>query len=357
MSQNYFVAIMAGGIGSRFWPSSRSHLPKQFLDITGNGKSLLQQTVDRLDGLVQKENILVVSNQQYKDLILEQVPWMSESQLLLEPSRNNTAPCVAYTALHLNALNKQAVFAMIPADHVIEKEDVFRAKMRQGFEKATSEEAIVTLGIAPDRPDTGYGYIHYDQDDSAEIAKVFSFKEKPNLEMAKEYLNQGGYVWNAGIFIWSCQTILSAFANNSPMILNVLTEDQSKFGTSDEQEYVNRVYPSTESISVDYAILEHAQNVYTIPVDMGWSDLGTWNSLYAYSNKDNSGNAQLAATAELIESKGNLIRVSQKDKLIVVKGLEDFIIIDEDDVLLIYPREQEQEIKQVRLSIKDEKYK
>jgi len=356
MSSNRYIAIMAGGVGSRFWPSSRESRPKQFLDITGSGSSLLQQTVERVLHLVPADHIYIVSNLKYADQILEQLPMLTKDSLLLEPSRNNTAPCVAYTALHLKAKNPDAVFAMLPADHIIAKEDAFAEAMNKGFDLAASQEAIVTLGIQPTRPDTGYGYIKYDAGNGNQgIFKVNSFKEKPSKEVAESYLKEGGYVWNGGIFIWSCSTIINNFKQSSPQIIEVLAEDESAYATDREQDYINRVYPQTDKISVDYAILEHATNVYTIPVDLGWSDLGTWGSLYAYLDKNENQNVILSDHHEIIESKGNLIKTT-KDKLIVVKGLEDFIVIDEDDVLLIYPRDKEQEIKQVRSSLQNKSF-
>ncbi len=357
MSQNYYVAIMAGGIGSRFWPASRESTPKQFLDITDCGSSLIQQTVARLTDLIPQEHILIVSNSIYADLILEQLPMIKRSQLLLEPSRNNTAPCVAYTALHLNAINPDAVFAMLPADQVIKKEDEFLKAMTKGFARAEKDNAIVTLGINPTRPDTGYGYIDYNAEENDNgIFKVNSFKEKPSVETAKKYLEKGGYVWNAGIFIWSSKTILKAFRQSANQILQVLAQDTSKYGTKEEQAYIDEVYPQTQSISVDYAILEQASNVFTIPVDIGWSDLGTWNSLYAFLDKDKYDNVTLAKNTAISDSTGNLIRLGDKEKLIVIKGLHDFIVIDEGDVLLIYPRGKEQEIKQIRSSLKDKRF-
>ncbi len=357
MNKNQYVAIMAGGVGSRFWPASRETTPKQFLDITGSGSSLLQQTVARLKELVPIQNVYIVSNLIYADQILEQLPMLTKGQLLLEPSRNNTAPCVAYTALHLQAIDPEAVFAVLPADHIIKKEKAFVSAMQKGYAKAASNDAIVTLGITPTRPDTGYGYIDYDASSAyAGIYKVNSFKEKPTLSIAQQYLDQGGYVWNAGIFIWSCKTILNNFSKTAPQIIEVLSKDISKYGTKREQDYINEVYPLTDKISVDYAILESADNVYTIPVDIGWSDLGTWNSLYAYLEKDKDENVTLSPHSEIQESKGNLVRIQKKDKLVVIKGLEDYIVIDEEDVLLIYPRNDEQEIKKLRSSLKDKRF-
>ena len=353
MSTKNYVAIMAGGVGSRFWPSSRESRPKQFLDITDSGNSLLQQTVERLEGLVPLSNILIVSNKKYKEQILQQLPLIHANQLLLEPSRNNTAPCVAYTALHLQSIDEDAVFAMLPADHVIKNVAAFQDALNLGFEKAAKSNSIVTLGIEPTKPDTGYGYIHYDSThDMNGIHAVKSFKEKPDRATAESYLKQGDYVWNAGIFIWSVQTILKQFSISASEILKVLTTDLSKFGTEQEQSYIDEVYPKTKKISVDFAILEHADNVFTIPVDIGWSDLGTWNSLYGFLEKDSNENVVLSNHAFIEDGKGNLVRVKDDNKLIVMKGLSNFIIVDEGDVLLIYPRDKEQEIKQIKQKIK-----
>jgi len=357
MPSHRYVAIMAGGVGSRFWPSSREALPKQFLDITGKGSSLLQQTVDRVLKFVSEDHIYIVSNLKYAEQILEQLPMLTIDNLLLEPTRNNTAPCVAYTALHLQAKDEDAVFAMLPADHIIADEEAFAKAMVKGYEKAESENAIVTLGIRPTRPDTGYGYINYDSTSPVDgIYKVNSFKEKPNKEVAERYLADGGYVWNGGIFIWSCRTIISNFKASSPQIIDVLSRDLSKYNTDQEQAYINEVYPLTDKISVDYAILESATNVFTIPVDLGWSDLGTWGSLYSYMDKDGNANVVLAKENEIISSDGNLIRTSSDKKLVVVKGLKDYIIIDEDDVLLIYPRAEEQDIKKVRSGLQNKSF-
>lgn len=357
MNENYYVAIMAGGVGSRFWPASRENRPKQFLDITDSGSSLIQQTVARVRDIVPVENILIVSNAQYKELILEQLPMLKEDQLLLEPSRNNTAPCVAYTALHLQAKNKNAVFAMLPADHIIKKQNVFASCLKRAYTYARDEEAIVTLGITPTRPDTGYGYINYDPNPNPSgVHEVHSFKEKPDVTTAQHYLDAGGYVWNAGIFVWSVDTILNAFRKSSKEILDVLCRNNAMYGTPREQAYINEVYPETPNISVDFAILEHAENVFSIPADMGWSDLGTWNSLYEYMDKDSHDNVVLPKSKKLEDMHGNLIRTADPNKIVVAKGLKDFIIIDDGNALLIYPRADEQKIKQVRQSIKDERY-
>jgi len=346
MSNNY-IAIMAGGVGTRFWPASRASRPKQFLDILGIGKSLLQMTFERASQIVPKENVVIVSNKKYKDLILDQLPELNPNQILLEPSMNNTAPCVLYTALHLNAKNPNSNFAVIPSDHMILKEDVFTIKMLMAFDFAAHNEAIVTLGIQPTRPDTGYGYINFKVSDE-KVLDVIEFKEKPNEATAQKYLDSGNYLWNAGIFVWSVKTIINSFRKNAEDILSVLSQDLNRFGTTEEQKYIDQVYSKTRNISVDFAILEKSNNVKTIPSDIGWSDLGTWNSLYNYLPKDKNDNVIQTLKSNLEGVKGNLIRTSSSDKLVVIKGLENYIIVDDDNVLLIYPRSDEQEIKKVR---------
>lgn len=348
-----YIAIMAGGIGSRFWPASTADRPKQFLDILGVGKSLIRLTYERCAKIVPPDHVLVVTNQRYKELVQEHIPEMPERNILCEPSMNNTGPCVAYTALHIAADDKDAVFAVVPSDHVILKEGEYLKRLNQAFDFAGKETAIVTLGIQPTRPDTGYGYIEVspeDEDEDEEIIKVEAFKEKPNEETAQQYLDAGNYFWNAGIFIWSVNTILSAFRQNAPGITDVLEADSGKFGGSEEQDYINQVYPNTENISVDYAILERAGNVYTIPADIGWSDLGTWTSLHAFMDKNENQTVVVGANTKLINTTNSLIR-SDSHKIVVIKGLENYIVVDEPDALLIYPKSDEQEIKQVVKSL------
>lgn len=346
---------MAGGVGSRFWPASREHMPKQFLDILGIGKSLIRLTFERATQLVPTENIIIATNKQYKNLVNEHLPELNDNQILLEPSRNNTAPCIAYAALKVKAFNAEGVMAVLPSDHVILKENVFLKNLSLAFTEAEHKDAIITLGIEPTRPDTGYGYIEIDASSSqSKIKKVAQFKEKPNTTTAQQYIDSGNFVWNAGIFIWSVKTILSAFAKNAPSIISTLSKDVTVLNTSEEQEYIDQVYPLTESISVDYAILEKSDNVYTIPVDIGWSDLGTWNSLYSYLEKDNDNNV-LNGNVKGTNTTNCFVK-SNPNKLVVMDGLDDYIIIDEKDVLLIYPKSKEQEIKQVRKSIEDNSF-
>lgn len=338
---------MAGGVGTRFWPASREMRPKQFLDILGVGKSLLQLTFERAHQLVPASNIIIVSNKKYFDLIQQQLPVLKSDQILLEPSMNNTAPCVLYSALHLQARNPKAVFAIWPSDHVVLKEVAFGKRMNLAFDYAEKNKAIVTLGIQPTRPDTGYGYINFEQADT-EVKDVKEFKEKPDKATAQKYLDSGDYLWNAGIFVWSVETIIQSYKKNSASIMAVLGENMSKYGTAEEQDYIDEVYPNTESISVDFAILEKAENVKVIPADIGWSDLGTWNSLYNYLDKTEDNNVVQVDRSMMIDVEGCMISSVIEDKLIVAKGLKDYIVIDEEDVLLIFPRNDEQEIKQVR---------
>ncbi len=356
-NKSNYVAIMAGGVGSRFWPASREHTPKQFLDILGVGKSLIRLTYERFANIVDPENILVVTNKIYKDLVKEHIPEIPEKNIITEPSRNNTGPCVAYTALRLEAMDPNATFVIAPSDHVILKEAAFLDKINQALTYASKEEVIVTLGIEPTRPDTGYGYIETDVDsENREVIKVNQFREKPDTATAESYIKKGGYYWNAGIFIWSVSTILNSFKSNAPEIYDILSKDKSKYNTDAEQEYIDQVYPTTPSISVDYAILENADNVYTIPADIGWSDLGTWNALHAYKDKDESGSVVIGANTMMVDSKNCIVKSDAK-KLVVIKDLDNYIIIDEPDVLLVYPKDKEQSIKQLRQSIEDKSFK
>lgn len=345
MNSNHFIAIMAGGVGSRFWPASTEDLPKQFLDITGTGKSLIRMTYDRFTKIVPKENIYIVTNKKYKDLCLEHIPSLTDKNILCEPSRNNTGPCVAYTALHLKAKNPNASFVIAPSDHIIAKEDVFLEKIQLALSYVDENEAIVTLGIEPTRPDTGYGYIETVKPLQDGINKVISFKEKPDSDTAKHYLDMGNYLWNGGIFVWKASDVLKAFEKHTPEIINILSSDTSVYGTADEQTYIDKVYPNTPDISVDYAILEKAENVYTIPADIGWSDLGTWNSLYDYLDHDENENVIQSNANQVIEVENSLINI-KGPKNVILKGLDNFIVVAREDSLLIYPKSMEQEIKQ-----------
>lgn len=357
-TDNHYIAIMAGGIGSRFWPASTVDRPKQFLDILGVGKSLIRMTFERCIELVPAEQVLIVTNERYRGLVHEHLPEVPDGNILGEPSMNNTAPCIAWTALHLEARNPDAVFAVLPSDHVILKEEVYIDKLRQAFAFASGRAAIVTLGIQPTRPDTGYGYIETDcrcegdsADSSVGVCSVSAFREKPDRNTAQHYLDAGNYLWNAGMFVWSVKTVLDAFASHSPSIIETLCQQKELIGTDKEIDYINIVYPQTERISVDYAILERADNVFTIPSDIGWSDLGTWNSLHAFLDKDENLTVTLGDNTYLSDTEDCIIR-TDSSKIVVVKGLKDFIVVDEPGALLIYPKRDEQEIKAVVKKLK-----
>ncbi|MBK9736650.1 MAG: mannose-1-phosphate guanylyltransferase [Saprospiraceae bacterium] len=346
---NKYIAIMAGGVGSRFWPSSTTEKPKQFLDILGVGKSLIRMTFERCLRIVPADHILIVTNERYKRLVMEHLPELPENNILCEPKMNNTAPCVAYTALRIHSIDPKAIFAVLPSDHVILKEEAYVDILNKAFDFAAHHDALVTLGIQPTRPDTGYGYINYNASESIEnkgqVYKVKSFKEKPDEKTAGHYIDSGEYLWNAGMFVWSVASIIKSYKKNAPSILSILSEDVSFYNTPDEKRYIDSVYGNTENISIDYAIMERADNVYTIPADIGWSDLGTWNSLHVYlSDKDDK--VTIGENIHLTAS-SNVIVVSNNDKTIVIKGLKDYIVIDEENALLIYPMSDEQEIKSV----------
>lgn len=343
---NNYVLIMAGGVGSRFWPKSRNHFPKQFIDILGIGKSLLQLTYERFEKICPKENIYILSNQQYLGLIQEQLRDVDINNVLLEPSRNNTAPCIAYASYKILKQNPDANIVVAPSDHLILKETEFLDKISQALDYTASNDALVTLGISPTRPDTGYGYINFQKEGIDGVHKVESFLEKPVLEKAQEYLISGDYLWNAGIFIWSAQSIQLAFQKYASQIDVLFTKGNAAYNTDAEVDFINENYLKSPNISIDYAILEKADNVYTIPADIGWSDLGTWASLHEVAEKDLDNNA-LSVDHLHLEETNNCIIHLPKGKAAVIKGLEDFIVVDDGKVLLIYPKGNEQEIKAV----------
>lgn len=350
-NKNTYIAIMAGGIGSRFWPSSTVDRPKQFLDILGVGKSLLRMTFERATRLVKPDHVLILTNKKYKEQVKVHLPEVPDENILCEPSMNNTAPAIAYTALKLYNKDPESVFAVLPSDHVILKEDDFVRLLNIAIDAAVSRPVLMTLGIEPTRPDTGYGYIQFGGG-TDDIKKVISFKEKPDLHTAESYLAAGNYLWNAGMFVWKSETILRGFEQYSPQITRVLSEDIGCFNTDVEQDYIDRVYSNTDNISIDYAILEKAENVVTLPADIGWSDLGTWNSLHAYLS--HSDDKVVIGKNIFLEQCKDIIVLSNNHKQIVIKGLNDYIVIDEDDALLIYPKSAEQEIKSVVNKLKKE---
>lgn len=337
---------MCGGVGSRFWPFSRTAMPKQFLDFFGTGSSLLQMTVERVSPLVPAENIILVTNEAYKPLIAEQLPHIPEGNILLEPARRNTAPCVCWAAHHIYARDPQASIMTLPSDHLILKEEAFRQAMAKGLEYVETHDALLTLGIRPTAPETGYGYIQQGVfcTDSPDVAKVRCFTEKPSLEMAKVLLASGDFLWNSGIFLWKASTILEAFATLAPDIAEVFDTGDRAYGTPAETDFIAEAFPSAPSISVDYAIMEKASNVYVMPVDLGWSDLGTWGALYEVSPKNRDGNVTQNCKLIARDCQGSVFAI-KGDKIVVASGLKDYIVAENGNALLIAPRAQEQEIR------------
>ncbi|WNJ20361.1 mannose-1-phosphate guanylyltransferase [Pontibacter sp. G13] len=345
-NKNHYVIIMAGGIGSRFWPMSRSKFPKQFHDILGRGKTLIQETFERFQAYIPTENIYVVTNERYKGLVQSQLPEMSDDQILLEPVGRNTAPCVAYAAYKINKINPNATFVVAPSDHLIAKEEVFRDKLLLGLNACETQDIIMTLGITPTRPDTGYGYIQFLEDDQNRgYYKVKTFTEKPELEVAESFLESGDYVWNAGIFLFSASTIRKAFESFLPEMADQFDSIVDAYYTPQEQEEVNKTYRACQNISIDFGIMEKAENVFVIPADFGWSDLGTWGSVHENSERDMHDNAA-QGEAIVYDSFNNMVRTSD-GKMVVLKGLEGFIVVDTEDALLICKKDDEQFIKQI----------
>ena len=345
--KNNYVAIMAGGVGSRFWPASSEEKPKQFLDIAGHGMSLLEETYKRFYSFIDKDNIFIVTNSKYKDLVLELIPDFQQKNLIIEPSRNNTAPSIAYTTFKIHELNNNANIVVAPSDHIILKESVFIKKIITALQFTDSHDSILTLGISPDRPDTGYGYIEKGNlITGIDLFKVNSFREKPDIETAKKYLESGRYLWNAGIFVFRVKIIMEALKEYSNDIFEIFNRGVGKYNTHQELDFINSEYPKSEKISIDYAVMEKAENIYTLESDIGWSDLGTWNSLHAFVDKDINNNATINTEANLINCSNNIIK-TENNKKVVIKNLEGYIIVDENNTLLIYPKDMEQEIKDI----------
>lgn len=355
MNKNHYVAIMAGGIGSRFWPMSRTSYPKQFLDILGTGKTLIQQTFDRFADFIPKENIYIITSDEYISIVKKQLPRAAEENILGEPSRKNTAPCIAYIAHKLKKINPDGCLICAPADHLVLEQIAFKKVCIEALNFVRVNSALITLGIKPTHPNTGYGYIQHEQFEvSDNVYKVKTFTEKPNLEIAKTFLASGDFLWNAGIFVWKVKNILQAFENYLPEINELFVAEEKNLNTAKEKKALDKIYPLCTSISIDYGIMEKADNVYIIPSSFGWSDLGTWNSAYENIEKDDAGNAVSCRNAMLIDASNNMIHAGQ-DKLIVLQGIENHIIIDTEDVLLICSRTKEQEIKEYVAEIKRSK--
>jgi mannose-1-phosphate guanylyltransferase len=351
---NRYVIIMAGGVGSRFWPLSRRERPKQFLDILGKGETLIQQTFRRFKTICPEENIYVVTSAEHKDLVVEQLG-IDPKHVLGEPFRRNTAPCLAYGTFRILKENPEAVIAVTPSDHLIIKEDKFCEVLQKCFDFAEGNDALVTLGIKPDRPETGYGYIQADQKKPVKgyenLLKVKTFTEKPDSDLAKVFLKSGDFYWNSGIFIWNIKSILSAFQKHLPDTFSVFDEGRSIFGTKQEKSFIGKTYAECRSISIDYGIMEKANNVYVMCTDIGWSDLGTWSSLSEHSTVDKKGNTFVRGNVFSYDNNGNIFNIAP-GKVAVVQGLEDYIVVDSDDVLLIVKKDEEQNIKQYLEDVK-----
>jgi mannose-1-phosphate guanylyltransferase len=344
MNNNYFAVIMAGGVGSRFWPVSTSDFPKQFHDMLGTGETLLQKTFNRLSKLIPKENILLLTNEKYESICLEQLPEINKNQILLEPAMRNTAPCILYAGLKIKKQNPEALMIVAPSDHWIENETLFLDHVKSSFEFCAANQQLVTLGIQPTFPNTGYGYIEFDKNDQDIYKKVNQFREKPDYETAKSFVAAGNFLWNAGIFIWSVQTIIDAFEKFQPQMFSLFMTGYEKLNTPSEKAFIQTHYGESENVSIDYAIMEKAENINIMSASFDWNDLGTWGSLYQKLDKDLNQNAVINAQVVLEDASGNMLR-TQKGKQVIIKGLSDFIIVDEDNKLIILPRSEEQAIK------------
>jgi mannose-1-phosphate guanylyltransferase len=323
-NKNYYAVIMAGGVGSRFWPMSTSSFPKQFHDMLGVGQSLIQRTFERINDIVPSTNILIATNERYEDLVLEQLPKTTKKQLLLEPEMRNTAPCILYAALKIYAQNKDAVMLVAPSDHWIDDETEFTRNIARSFKACAEQDILMTLGIQPDAPNTGYGYIKF----------------------------EGDYLWNAGIFVWSAKSIIKAFTNSLPEMVTILDDGNTAYNSDFEDDFIKNNYAKCENISIDFGIMEKAKNVHVLPVDFGWNDLGTWGSLYNKLEKDATNNAVVGANTIFRDANGNMIR-TQSGKKVVIQGLKDFIVVEKEEVLLICPKEAEQDIKQIVTEVRD----
>lgn len=344
MNKNYYAILMAGGIGSRFWPVSTAELPKQFHDILGTGETLIQKTFSRLNKIIPTENIYILTNTEYGDLIKEQLPNVQSEQVILEPAMRNTAPCILYASLKIKKKNPNAMLVVAPSDHWIEQEDSFVNDIRSCFNTCENEDVLMTLGIKPTFPNTGYGYIEHKKNASEVVKKVERFCEKPDYKTAKKFIKQGNFLWNAGIFVWNVQSVLTAFEKYQAPMLNQFLSGFDDINTEKEKDFIAKAYPQAENISIDYAIMEPSKNIYVLPASFDWNDLGTWGALYNELPKDDNKNAIVNAKTLLENSKGNIIHTS-KDKIVVIGDLKNYIIIDEKDKLLIYPKKKEQKIK------------
>lgn len=352
MNKNNFAILMAGGVGSRFWPVSTRKNPKQFRDLLGSGETLIQTTFNRLSKIVPTENIFILTNEIYRDLVYEQLPMLKAEQVVLEPAMRNTAPAVLLAGLKIYKKNKDAVMLMAPSDHWIQNEEAFLSDVQTAFEACREQDKIVTLGIRPTFPNTGFGYIKFSKGHQ-KVLPVLNFTEKPGFEKAQEFISEGNYVWNAGIFIWNVRYILNSFQSNLPRMYERLSAGLPELNTESEQDFVRKHYPLVEDISIDYGILEKEDNIFVILASFDWNDLGTWGAIYQETSKDVNRNAVLNTRLVAEQASGNIIS-TKSNKVVVVEGINDYIIIDEDEVLLLVPKHREQEIKSIRTKVQQE---
>lgn len=352
MNNNYYAVIMAGGIGSRFWPISTSEFPKQFHDMLGTGQSLLQKTFSRLNKLVPAHQIQVLTNERYKDLVLQQLPLVGESQVVLEPEMRNTAPCILLSALKIRKENPDALMLVAPSDHWIEDEEAFIEDVTTCFDVCQHEDMLVTLGIQPTFPNTGYGYIEAGKTNSSTLLPVQQFCEKPDYETAKQFISDGNFFWNAGIFLWSVSSIIDSFERLLPEMFALFNNALPVFNTDEEPGFLADNYGKAENISIDYGIMEKAKNVFVKKANFDWNDLGAWGALYDKLEKDKLGNTVVRATGYFQDSTGNMIFTTE-DKLVVLDGIKDYIVVDKEDVLMIFPKQKDQDIKQLVASINE----
>jgi mannose-1-phosphate guanylyltransferase len=350
MNKNYYAVIMAGGIGSRFWPVSKTQLPKQFHDLLGSGRSLLQTTFSRLEKIIPSENILVLTNDRYLELTLQHLPEIKRERIILEPDMRNTAPCILLSALKIKKENPDALMLVAPSDHWIEDEIAFKNDVLLCFEQASKSPMLVTFGIKPTFPNTGYGYIEVEKESMSPLNKVKQFLEKPDYETAKHFIKEDNFLWNAGIFIWSVKTITDAFGNFMPQMTQLFSKGVAVYNTSEERKFILEHYSESENISIDYGILEKADNVFVKEAGFDWNDLGTWGALYDKMDKDEDKNVVVGAKTFLKGASGNMI-FTASDKLVVIDGLKDYIVVDTKEVLLLFPKKKEQEIKNLLTEI------
>lgn len=356
MKQHYYAAILAGGLGTRFWPKSRASFPKQFLDILNLGETLIQSTYKRYKNFIPSENIFVITSDEYVEIIKQQLPEIPVENILAEPSRKNTAPCVAYISFKLLEKDPLACLIVAPSDHLVTDNKTFEELSLKGLHFAEKNKAFVTLGIEPTYPNTGYGYIQFDTSAQQEenVFKVKTFTEKPDLELAKTFLASGDFLWNAGIFMWNVKDVVDALEKFQPEMFELFAAEKENFNTDKETEAIERIYPLCTSISIDYAIMEKANNVYVIPASFGWSDLGTWNSAYTNLKKDNKENALAGENIVVIDARNSMVHAPH-EKLVVLQGLDGFIVVDTPDVLLICKKENEQQVKDFLSLVKKHK--